>query len=340
VERRRLGRTGFEISVIGFGAWEIGGPGGTFAWKRQDDSISIRAIHAALDAGVNWIDTAPAYGLGHSERVVGRALRSTTARPLLFTKCSLVWDDDGELWSDLTSASIRKEVAASLHRLGVDVIDLYQIHWPAPERQIERAWETLADLRQEGLVRAIGVSNFDMRQMQRLLAITPIGSLQSPYSLLHQEVEREIFPYCAAESIGVLAYSPLASGLLGGTITRERMAALPADDWRHRDPMFQEPYLTQHLEVVDLLRELADAHDATPASVAIAWVLRNPAVTGAIVGISRADQIPAAVRSVSLASSGSELAAIEARAHAALKLPRPMSRFEPRERPGSASRSP
>jgi aryl-alcohol dehydrogenase-like predicted oxidoreductase len=333
VQRRALGRTGFEISVVGFGAWEIGGPGGALSWRAQDDALSIRAIHAALDAGIDWIDTAPAYGLGHSEEVVGRALRSLRERPLVFTKCGLVWDGRGEIWSDLSAASVRDEVTASLRRLGVEALDLVHVHWPFPDRQLEEAWETLDDLRREGLVRAVGGSNFDVAQVRRAQRIAPVAAVQPPYSLVRREAEAELLPFCAAEGIGVVAYSPLASGLL--TMTRERMQELPPDDWRHLDPMFREPHLTEHLAVAGFLRELAAARGVSPAAAAIAWTLRNPAVTGAIVGISRPEQVPAAAAAAALALSHADARALDERVGATLALPRPPDRFEPRERPAA-----
>jgi aryl-alcohol dehydrogenase-like predicted oxidoreductase len=334
VERRRLGRTGFEISVVGFGAWEISGPGGAFAWRAQDDALSIDAIHAALDAGIDWIDTAPAYGFGHSEVVVERALRALHERPLVFSKCGLVWNERGEVWSDLSAASVRAEVAASLRRLGVDTLDLVQVHWPFPDRQLEEAWETLTELQREGLVRALGGSNFDVDQVRRAQRIAPVATLQPPYSLLRREAEAELLPLCAQQQIGVIVYSPLASGLL--TMTRARMDALPPDDWRHRDPMFQEPHLSEHLAVADFLRELAARRGRSPAEVAIAWTLRDPAVTGAIVGISRPDQVAVAAAASDLTLADAEIAALEEHLAATLVLPRPADRFQPHEGPTTA----
>lgn len=332
MEQRALGGTGYEISVVGFGAWQIGGPGGGFAWPAQPEELSVASIHAALDQGITWIDTAPAYGLGRSEEIVGRAVGSLDERPLVFTKCSLVWDGRGRVWSDLTPPSIRREAAESLRRLRVDAIDLYQIHWPYPDEQLEDAWATLAALRDEGLVRAIGVSNASVAQLTRLEAIAPVASVQPPYSLLRRGIERELLPHCRDEGIGVIAYSPLASGLLSGTMSTQRMASLPADDWRRHDPMFREPHLSQHLAVADLLRALSAAYEASPAEVAIAWVLSRPAVTGAIVGISRPEQVGMVGRATSLGLTEDDLASLESQLTRTLRLPEPPDRFRPRTR--------
>jgi aryl-alcohol dehydrogenase-like predicted oxidoreductase len=287
----RLGNSDLFITPVGFGAWAIGGSGWQFAWGPQDDAESIAAIHAALDAGINWIDTAAVYGLGHSEEVVARALEGMNNRPFAFTKCSMVWDEQRQIGHRLKAASIRRECEASLRRLRVEAIDLYQIHWPDPDEDIEEGWATLAALKQEGKIRHIGVSNFNVAQMKRALAIAPITSLQPRYSLLHREIEKEILPFCARENIGVIAYSPMASGLLTGGMTRARIAALPADDWRKRHSDFREPQLTRALTLVEVLRAIGKRHDRTPAEVAVAWVLGNPAVTGAIVGARRPEQV-------------------------------------------------
>src|SRR5262245_5313466 len=253
---KRLGNSDLLITSIGFGAWAIGGGGWEFAWGAQDDSESIAAIRMALDAGINWIDTAAVYGLGHSEEVVARALEGVRDRPYVFTKCSMIWDDYREIGHSLKAASIRRECEASLRRLRVETIDLYQVHWPNPDADIEEGWATLAALQQEGKVRHIGVSNFNVWQMERAQAIAPITSLQTRYSLLHREIEAEVLPFCARENIGVLAYSPMASGLLTGAMTAERLAGLPADDWRKRHPDFQEPRLSRNLKLVRLLRTI------------------------------------------------------------------------------------
>src|SRR2546423_5351037 len=257
---RQLGTSNLHITSIGFGAWAIGGSGWEFAWGAQDDRDSIAAIREALDAGINWIDTAAVYGLGHSEEVVARALEGVRDRPYVFTKCSMVWDEHRGIGHSLKADSLRRECEASLRRLRVDALDLYQIHWPNPDEDVEEGWATLAALKKEGKVRHIGVSNFDVAQMERAQAIAPITSLQPRYSLIHREVEEAILPFVAEENIGVIAYSPMASGLLTGAMTRERIASLPADDWRKRHPDFQEPQLSQNLKMGRLLRSIAHLH--------------------------------------------------------------------------------
>jgi aryl-alcohol dehydrogenase-like predicted oxidoreductase len=308
----RLGNSDLHITPIGFGAWAIGGGSWEFAWGAQDDRESIAAIHEALDAGINWIDTAAVYGLGHSEEVVARALEGVRDRPYVFTKCSMVWDERREIGHSLKADSIRRECEASLRRLRVDAIDLYQVHWSNPEEEIEEGWATLAALQKEGKVRHIGVSNFDVGQMKRAQAIAPITSLQPRYSLLHREIEAEILPFCARENIGVIAYSPMASGLLTGAMTRERIAALPVDDWRKRHPDFQEPQLHRSLMLVRLLRTIGKRRGYTPAEVAVAWVLRTPAVTGAIVGARRPGQVRGVAGAAEFRLSPREVAEIEA----------------------------
>jgi aryl-alcohol dehydrogenase-like predicted oxidoreductase len=312
VETRRLGNSDLLITPIGFGAWAIGGSGWEFGWGSQDDNDSIAAIHAALDAGVNWIDTAAVYGLGHSEEVVARALYGRADRPYIFTKCSMVWDEHGQIGHSLKAESIRRECEASLRRLRVETIDLYQIHWPDPEDEIDEGWATLAALKREGKVRHIGVSNFSAEEMERVEEIAPITSLQPRYSLVHREVEQEILPYAQQENIGVIAYSPMASGLLTGAMTPERIAALPADDWRKEHPDFQEPRLSRNLRLVRLLRGIARRHGLTTAEVAVAWVLANPAVTGAIVGARRPDQVRGVVGAADFQLTPRELAEVDA----------------------------
>jgi len=288
---RQLGTSDLHITPIGFGAWAIGGGGWEFAWGSQDDRDSIAAIREALDAGINWIDTAAVYGLGHSEEVVARALEGVRDRPYVFTKCSMVWDERRQIGHSLKADSIRRECEASLRRLRVDAIDLYQIHWPEPEEDIEEGWATMAALQREGKVRNIGVSNFNVAQMKRAQAIAPITSLQPRYSLLHREIEEDILPFVSRENIGVIVYSPMASGLLTGAMTSERIAGLPADDWRRRHSDFREPQLSRNLKLVRLLRAIGNHHGRSPGEVAVAWVLRQPAVTGAIVGARRPDQV-------------------------------------------------
>jgi aryl-alcohol dehydrogenase-like predicted oxidoreductase len=312
MKTQRLGNSDLFITPIGFGAWAIGGGGWEFAWGAQNDSASIAAIHEALAAGINWIDTAAVYGLGHSEEVVARALEGMSNRPYVFTKCSMVWDERREIGHSLKAESIRRECEASLRRLRVDAIDLYQIHWPDPDDEIEEGWATMAALQKEGKVRFIGVSNFNVAQMKRAQAIAPITSLQPRYSLLHRDIEAEILPFAARENIGVIAYSPMASGLLTGAMTPERIAQLPADDWRKHHADFQEPQLHRNLMLVRLLRAIGRQHGRTPAEAAVAWVLSNPAVTGAIVGARRPEQVRGVIGAAELRLSPRELAEIEA----------------------------
>lgn len=292
METRPLGHSDLHITPIGFGAWAIGGGNWAFGWGTQDDRESIAAIHEALDLGINWIDTAAVYGLGHSEEVVAQALHGMSRRPYVFTKCARIWDENRHIGKCLKAASIRAECEASLRRLKVDVIDLYQIHWPEPPEDIEEGWQTLVKLQEEGKVRWIGVSNFSAEQMAQIARWGPITSLQPPYSIIRRDIEEQILPYCLANHIGVIAYSPMASGLLTGAMTRERIAALPADDWRkEKNRHFQEPLLSRNLKLVELLRQIGARHGRTPGEVAVAWVLRHPAVTGAIVGARRPGQL-------------------------------------------------
>lgn len=269
----------------------MGGGGWEFGWGAQDDEESIKTINRGLDLGINWIDTAAVYGLGHSEEIVGKAIKDRAEKPYIFTKCSLVWNDKKEIGNSLKADSIRREAEASLKRLKIDVIDLYQIHWPNPEAEIEEGWEAMARLKKEGKVRAIGVSNFNVEQMQRIQRIAPIDSLQPSYSLVHPHVEKDVLPYCEHYNIGVIVYSPMASGLLTGRMSRERVERMPADDWRKRDPEFQQPRLGRNLELAKLLSEIGYPYKMPAGAVAIAWALRNPVVTGAIVGSRRPEQI-------------------------------------------------
>ena len=291
MQLRQLGNSDLRITPIGIGAWAMGGPDWAFSWSAQDDRDSLAAIHAALDAGINWIDTAPVYGLGHSEEVVAQALAGRADKPYIFTKCGRVWNEARQIGKCLQAASIRRECEASLRRLRVDVIDLYQIHWPEPDEEVEEGWAECAKLQAEGKVRWIGVSNFNVSQLQRAQTIAPITSLQPPYSLIRREYEAAVLPYALAQNIGVLAYSPMGSGLLTGTMTRERIAGLAADDWRTRSPHFQEPLLTRNLALADNLNEIAARHGHTAGEAAIAWTLHNRAVTGAIVGVRSAEQV-------------------------------------------------
>jgi aryl-alcohol dehydrogenase-like predicted oxidoreductase len=311
MQTKQLGNSDLKITPIGVGAWAMGGSGWAFAWGPQDDDDSIAAIRAALDKGVNWIDTAAVYGLGHSEEVVGRAVKSMANPPYIFTKCERIWNERGEIAKSLKADSIRRELEASLRRLQIERIDLYQIHWPEPDEDIEEGWSTLAQLKAEGKVRYIGVSNFNVQQMQRAQAIAPITSLQPPYSMISPEIEESILPYCGANNIGVLAYSPMKSGLLAGTMTRERVAAFPADDFRRRTPNFQEPLLTRNLELAELLRAIGQRHGRTPGEVAIAWVLRRPEVTAAIVGMRSAQQVEGVIGAADFRLSPAEIAEID-----------------------------
>jgi aryl-alcohol dehydrogenase-like predicted oxidoreductase len=299
MQTRKLGNSDLHITPVGYGAWAIGGSGWQFGWGSQDDNDSIAAIHRSLELGVNWIDTAAVYGLGHSEEVVARALNGWSgARPYVFTKGGLRWDGQGNVRKVLSADSIRREVEDSLRRLSVEVIDLYQIHWPPDpdSAELEEGWSTLSYLQRQGKLRWIGVSNFDVEQLRRAQAIAPITSLQPRYSLVHREVEEEILPYCLNEGIGVIAYSPMASGLLTGTMTRERASQLPNDDWRKNHPDFTEPDLSRNLALIERLRQLARRHNRSVGEVAIAWTLHNPAVTGAIVGARNARQAEGVMR--------------------------------------------
>jgi aryl-alcohol dehydrogenase-like predicted oxidoreductase len=311
MEKRRLGNSDLQITRLGLGAWAMGGAGWKFAWGPQDDNDSLAAIRNALDSGINWIDTAAVYGLGHSEEVVARALEVTTHRPYIFTKCERVWNERGDIGGSLKAESLRRECEASLRRLKVDAIDLYQIHWPNPDEDIEEGWTTLAKLKEEGKVRYIGLSNFNVSQMKRVQAIAPITSLQPPYSMLARGVESETLPYCAKQNIGVIVYSPMRSGLLSGAMTRERAAAIPDSDWRHRDPDFQEPKLSRNLQLVELLRLIGKPYGRTPGEVAIAWTLRHPAVTAAIVGLRNPGQISGIIGAAEFCLSSEEIGEID-----------------------------
>ena len=308
-----LGSTGLEITRVGLGAWAIGGTGYDWGWGRQDDEESIAAIHHALELGINWIDTAAQYGFGHSEEVVGRALAGLSERPYVFTKAGQPEGPGRTTVQSLRRDSIRRELEGSLTRLGVEAIDLYQIHWPLPEQEIEEGWTTLVELRDEGLVRHIGVSNFNVRQLRRAQLFAPVETLQPPYSLITRGAEAEILPFAERERIGVIVYSPMGSGLLSGGMTRERIEHLPDDDWRRRDPRFREPLLSEHLALVERLTAVAERHDTTPGAVAVAWTLRNPAVDGAIVGFRRPDQVDPILAAATLDLDGDDMATIEGR---------------------------
>ena len=310
-ELRKLGNSDLEITPLGIGAWAIGGSGWAFAWGDQDDQDSLAAIHAGLDAGLNWIDTAAVYGLGHSEEVVGQAIKGLSKKPYIFTKCERAWNNERKIVPSLKAESVRKECEDSLRRLQIDVIDLYQVHWPEPDADIEEGWTEMAKLQEEGKVRWIGVSNFSVDQMKRAIKIAPITSLQPPYSMLVRKIEPEILPFTYANGIGTLVYSPMRAGLLAGKMTKERALSLPADDWRSRDKDFQEPNLSKNLELVEVLRKIGAGHDKSPGEVALAWTLHNPAVTAAIVGLRKADQTHGTVGALDFRLTDAEMSEIE-----------------------------
>jgi aryl-alcohol dehydrogenase-like predicted oxidoreductase len=311
VNTAQLGGTGLEIMRMGFGAWAIGGGDWEFGWGPQEDDQSVAAIRHALEQGVNWIDTAAAYGFGHSEQIVGRALAGLGERPYVFTKCALLEGPDRTVVHSLRRDSVLREAEASLERLGVDAIDLYQIHWPDPDEEIEEGWAALAELKERGLARHIGVSNFDVGQLRRIAQIAPVETLQPPYSLVNRDAERELLPYCEEQGIGVIVYSPMGSGLLTGRMTRERIESLPDDDWRKRDDQFREPRLSHNLAIVERLEAIAARRDVSPGAVAVAWALRNPAVDGAITGFRRPDQVDPILPAAELALTDDEAAELE-----------------------------
>jgi aryl-alcohol dehydrogenase-like predicted oxidoreductase len=306
-----LGGTGMEITRVGFGAWAIGGGGWEFGWGPQKNDESIAAIGRALELGVNWIDTAAAYGFGRSEQIVGQALAGVREKPYVFTKCSLLDDGTRRVKHVLKRDSVLREAEASLRRLRVDAIDLYQIHWPNPEEDIEEGWSALAELKEQGLVRHIGVSNFSVAQLRRISGIAPVETIQPEFSLISRDVEGEVLPYAEREGIGVIVYSPMGSGLLTGGITRERLAAMPDDDWRRSAPAFTEPKLSGNLALADRLAAIADRHDTTPGAVAVAWTLRNPAVDGAITGFRRPNQVDPILAAANLELTAQDIAEIE-----------------------------
>ena len=314
MEKRRLGNSDMTITRIGFGSWAISGPvdGWEAAWGPQDDDEAVAAIHRALDLGINWIDTAAVYGMGHSEELVAHAVDGYSGtRPYVFTKCGLPWDEHNHATKRLTAPSIRKECEASLRRLRVETIDLYQIHWPTDdERENVEGWRTMAELQREGKVRWIGLSNWNVAQMKMALDIAPITSMQPVYSLVQRKNEPEVLPFCKENGIGVIVYSPMGSGLLTGKLTRARLAGLPDTDWRKTDRRFQEPNLSYALKVVDTLREIGERRGHTPGEIAVAWTLANPAVTGAIVGSRNPRQVEETTRAGDLVLSEAEMAEI------------------------------
>jgi aryl-alcohol dehydrogenase-like predicted oxidoreductase len=314
MQTRKLGNSGLNITPVGFGAWAVGGGGWEYAWGPQEDGDSIAAIHRALELGVNWIDTAAVYGLGHSEEVVARALIGWRGpRPYVFTKCILSWDSSRKITPNFSAKSVRQECENSLRRLQASAIDLYQMHWPPVDNGpgLEEAWQTMASLQKEGKVRWIGVSNFDVAQIKRAQKIAPVSSLQPPYSILRRQVEEETLPYCLQQGIGVIVYAPMFSGMLTGAMTRERAAALPADDFRSRNPEFKEPKLSKNLELVEVLKKIGARNGREAGEVAIAWALGNPAVTGAIVGARNAKQAEGVMRAGDFRLTPEEIAEIE-----------------------------
>jgi aryl-alcohol dehydrogenase-like predicted oxidoreductase len=313
LQKVRFGKTDLEITPVGFGAWAIGGGGWAAAWGPQDDDEAVGAIRRAVELGINWVDTAAVYGLGHSEELVARALKGVpdADRPYVFTKCSLVWDEGGDISNVLKRDSVKRECEQSLRRLQTDVIDLYQIHWPRPDEDIEEGWSALAELKEEGKVRHIGVSNFDVSQMERANEFSPVETLQPPYNMLNRGVEEEILPYCGENDIGVIVYSPMRSGLLTGKMTAERVQNMPSDDWRRNADDFQEPRFSRNLELVERLTEIGERRGKSPAEVAIAWTLRHPAVTAAIVGGRRPDQVDGIIGAAEFRLSEDEIEEIE-----------------------------
>jgi aryl-alcohol dehydrogenase-like predicted oxidoreductase len=308
--RVQLGRTGLDISRVGFGAWAIGGSGWWHAWGSQDDDQSIATIRRAAELGINWVDTAPIYGLGHSEEVVGRALEGLDPRPYVFTKAGLQDGGDNSVRNVLKRDSILREVELSLERLRLDAIDVYQVHWPIPDEDLEEVWSTFAEIKEQGLVSHIGASNFSPGQMRRAQAVAPVETLQPPYSLLKRDIESEILPFAEAEGIGVVIYSPQESGLLSGAMSAERIAAMPDDDWRKHDERFNEPELSRNLALVERLREVGERHGTTPCAIAIAWTLNHPAVNGAVVGLRRPEQAEELALAGNVSLSDEDLATI------------------------------
>jgi aryl-alcohol dehydrogenase-like predicted oxidoreductase len=308
METRTLGNSDLNLTRIGFGAWAIGGGGWSNSWGPQDDNDSIAAIHKALDLGINWIDTAPAYGRGHSEEVVAKALKTTSHKPYVFTKCAMRWDSKGELYHSLKE--IRREVEDSIRRLQLETIDLYQIHWPNPDSDIEEGWSTMADLQREGKVRWIGVSNFSVAQMERALTIAPISSNQPPYSMINRTAEPEILPFSLQNGIGTINYAPMHSGLLTGAMSKERVAAFPENDFRRNAKNYQEPLLARNLAIADLLKTIGARHEVAAGVIAIAWTLHNSAVTAAIVGGRNAKQVEGVIPAMNFRLPEAEYAEI------------------------------
>ena len=310
MDKKKLGNSDMELSPIGFGSWAVGGGDWQFSWGPQDDNDSVAAIHKALELGMNWIDTAAVYGLGHSEEVVARALQTTAHKPYVFTKCGLVWDENRQVSNSLKQ--IRSEAEASLRRLGVEVIDLYQMHWPKPDEEIEEAWGVMADLKQQGKVRWIGVSNFNVEQMERAMKIAPITSNQPPYSMLNRAIEPAILPFCLKNNIGTINYAPMHSGLLTGAMSKERVAKFTSDDFRRNAKNYQEPLLSRNLAVADFLANIGKRHGVSAGVIAIAWTLHHPAVTAAIVGGRSAKQVEGVMPAATFRLSEEEFGEIQA----------------------------
>jgi aryl-alcohol dehydrogenase-like predicted oxidoreductase len=310
MDKKQLGNSDLQLSPIGFGAWAIGGGDWAFSWGPQDDNDSIAAIHKAIDLGINWIDTAAVYGLGHSEEIVGKAIKSASRKPYVFTKCAMIWDEKREITNSLKQ--IRREVEDSLRRLQVEVIDLYQVHWPKPDEDLEEGWAVMADLQREGKVRWIGVSNFSVSQMERAAKIAPITSNQPPYSMINRSVEAEILPYCQKNNIGVINYAPMHSGLLTGAMSKERVAAFPPDDFRRNAKNYQEPLLSRNLAVADFLKSIGNRHNVSAGVVAIAWTLHHPAISAAIVGGRNAKQVEGVAPAINFRLTEAEFSEINA----------------------------
>jgi aryl-alcohol dehydrogenase-like predicted oxidoreductase len=309
MDKKKLGNSDLELTPIGFGSWAVGGGDWQFSWGPQDDNDSIAAIHKALELGINWIDTAAVYGLGHSEEVVARALKTTSHHPYIFTKCGLVWDEKREVSNSLKH--IRREAEDSLRRLAVDAIDLYQVHWPKPDEEVEEAWGVMADLQREGKVRWIGVSNFSVDQMERAMKIAPITSNQPPYSMLNRAVESTILPFCEKNNIGVINYAPMHSGLLTGAMSKQRVANFPGDDFRRNAKNYQEPLLSRNLAVADFLGKIGELHGVSAGVVAIAWTLHHSAITAAIVGGRNAKQVEGVISAAAFRLSDKEFSEIQ-----------------------------
>jgi len=311
MKTRKLGNSPLHLTPIGLGTWAIGGGDWKFGWGAQDDALSIRTIHEAMAVGINWIDTAAVYGLGRSEEVVGRALKEMKDKPIISTKCERCWEPDGTIVPRLKRASVKQECEESLRRLGADVIDMYQIHWPQPDEDIEEGWSAVAELVKEGKVRYAGVSNFSVAQLKRIQPIHAVTFLQPPYSMLNRGIEAELLPYCEAHDIGIIAYSPMQKGLLSGKVTKEWAAALPADDHRRADAQFNEPLLSKNIAFAKALAEIAHRYGRNSAELAIAWVLRQPRVTAAIVGARKPGQIKETVFGGKFAIKPEDLARID-----------------------------